>query len=162
MVFRQLVIAVAILFAIPSLASATPKHRPKDRPTAQAEIVCDRQGCRSNTEINSASGFRHAPAVSPSDPRPAAWCGWQMRRWLGVADRAFNLARKWASYGTRAPGPAEGVVVVWPHHVGLITGRADGQWIVKSGNDGHAIRERPRSLRGVIAFRNPPQRYAGL
>ena len=162
MAFRQLVIAVAILFAIPSLASATPKHRPKDRPTAQAGIVCDRQGCRSNTEVNSAAGFRHAPAVSHSDPRPAAWCGWQMRRWLGVADRAFNLARKWASYGTRAPGPAEGVVVVWPHHVGLITGRADGQWIVKSGNDGHAIRERPRSLRGVIAFRNPPQRYAGL
>ncbi len=28
-----------------------------------------------------------------------------------------------------------GVVVVWSHHVGIITGQApDGQWIVHSGN----------------------------
>lgn len=164
MVFRQAVIAAAILLALPSLASAAPKHRHHHRhiTAPQAEIVCDRQGCRSSNE--NAYGRRSVARYESNsrDPRPAAWCGWQMRHWLGVADRAFNLARKWASYGTRAPGPAEGVVVVWPHHVGIITGRADGEWIVKSGNDGHAVRERPRSLRGVIAFRNPPQRYAGL
>jgi hypothetical protein len=45
-------------------------------------------------------------------------------------------------------------MVVWSHHVGMITGRtSDGQWIVKSGNDGHGVRERPRSLAGAIAFR---------
>jgi hypothetical protein len=46
-------------------------------------------------------------------------------------------------------------VVVWPHHVGMITGRTpDGQWIVKSGNDGGGVaRERPRSVAGAIAFR---------
>ena len=55
-----------------------------------------------------------------------------------------------------------GVIVVWAHHVGLITGRTDGQWIVKSDNDGHAVRERPRSVAGAIAFRNPTQRFAGL
>jgi hypothetical protein len=43
---------------------------------------------------------------------------------------------------------------VWPHHVGIITGQSpDGQWIVHSGNDGGAVRTRPRSLAGVIAFR---------
>jgi hypothetical protein len=43
--------------------------------------------------------------------------------------------------------------VVWRHHVGIITGRSGGQWIVKSGNDGHTVRERPRSVSGAIAFR---------
>jgi hypothetical protein len=46
-------------------------------------------------------------------------------------------------------------MVVWSHHVGMITGRtANGQWIVKSGNDGHRVRERPRSIAGAIAFRS--------
>src|SRR5258705_5618957 len=46
------------------------------------------------------------------DVRPTAWCGWYMRQILGVADRGYNLARKWASWG-RAAAPAPGVVVVW-------------------------------------------------
>jgi hypothetical protein len=96
--------------------------------------------------------------VSPAyalDPRPARWCGWQMRQWFGVADRAYNLARQWAHYGRPAGGPAVGAIVVYPHHVGIITGRSENGWIVKSGNDGHAVRERARSLRGAIAFRWP-------
>jgi hypothetical protein len=44
---------------------------------------------------------------------------------------------------------------VWRHHVGKITGRTDSGWLVKSGNDGRAVRERERSLRGVIAYRWP-------
>jgi len=42
---------------------------------------------------------------------------------------------------------------VWPHHVGKIVGRENGQWIIESGNDGHALRSRPRSIVGAIAFR---------
>jgi uncharacterized protein (TIGR02594 family) len=93
--------------------------------------------------------------------RPRAWCGWWMRRHLGVANPAGNLARWWAHYGTAAHGPAVGTIVVWARgrrsgHVGIITGRtADGRWIVKSGNDGHRVRERPRSVAGAIAFRWP-------
>jgi len=93
--------------------------------------------------------------------RPRAWCGWWMRRHLGVANPAGNLARWWAGFGRPAHGPAVGAIVVWAHgrrsgHVGIITGRtADGQWIVKSGNDGHRVRERPRSVAGAIAFRWP-------
>jgi hypothetical protein len=88
------------------------------------------------------------------DRRPSAWCGWWMRRHLGVANVAGNLARWWASFGRPAGGPEIGALVVWRHHVGIITGRtSDGRWVVKSGNDGHAVRERPRSVAGAIAFR---------
>lgn len=88
--------------------------------------------------------------------RPSAWCGWQMRMELGVANPLFNLARAWAGFGRPASGPAPGVIVVWPHHVGRVVGRADGgRWLVHSGNDGHRVRTRPRSLAGAIAFRVP-------
>lgn len=50
----------------------------------------------------------------------------------------MNLARNWARWG-RPSGPRVGAVVVWPYHVGMITGQtADGRWIVRSGNDGCA------------------------
>jgi hypothetical protein len=62
----------------------------------------------------------------------------------------LNLARNWAHWG-RPSGPQVGAVVVWSHHVGMITGRsASGQWIVKSGNDGGRVRERPRSVAGAV------------
>ena len=73
-----------------------------------------------------------------------------------MSDPSYNLARNWVGYGRPAMGPHVGAIVVWPHHVGLITGRVDnGLWIVKSGNDGHAVRERARSVAGAIAFREP-------
>ncbi len=65
----------------------------------------------------------------------------------------YNLARSWAHYGVSAGGPSVGAIVVWRHHVGTIVGHENGQWIVRSGNDGHAVRTRPRSLAGAIAFR---------
>jgi hypothetical protein len=98
---------------------------------------------------------RYSTVSSPSDPRPHAWCGWWLRHELGVADRSYNLARNWTRFGSRASSAAVGVVVVWYHHVGIITGRTQTGWIIKSGNDGHAVRERERSLRGVIAYRWP-------
>lgn len=75
-----------------------------------------------------------------------------MRQVLGVSDAAYNLARNWAHWG-HATSPAVGVVVVWPHHVGRIVGGGPGHWIVESGNDGHAVRKRERSVNGAIAFR---------
>lgn len=94
-----------------------------------------------------------ATCAHAGDRRPGAWCGWWMRHHLGVADRRYNLARQWARYGVRAAGPGVGVIVVWAHHVGIITGGSPGRWIVKSGNDGGRVRERVRSLAGAIAFR---------
>ena len=81
--------------------------------------------------------------------RPRAWCGWWMRTQLGGGPQ-YNLAANWRRYG-RSSGPQVGAVVVWPHHVGIITGRsANGRWIVKSGNDGNAVRERPMSVAGAV------------
>ena len=87
--------------------------------------------------------------------RPRAWCGWFMRSQVGGdPGPSYNLARSWAHYGSNAGGPRVGAIVVWRHHVGKIVGQERGQWIVQSGNDGHAVRTRPRSLGGAIAFRN--------
>jgi hypothetical protein len=84
---------------------------------------------------------------------PAAWCGWEMRRLVGAdPGPSFNLARNWTRWGR--PGAAGiGAVVVWPHHVGKIVGKENGEWIIESGNDGHALRTRPRSIAGAIAIR---------
>lgn len=91
------------------------------------------------------SGRRYAAVGG----RPRAWCGWWMRTQLGGGPE-YNLAANWRHYG-RASGPQVGAVVVWPHHVGMITGRtANGQWIVKSGNDGNRVRERPMSVAGAV------------
>lgn len=77
-----------------------------------------------------------------------------MRQLYGVRDASYNLARNWAHLG-HPTSPHVGAVVVWAHHVGKITGQdARGNWIVLSGNDGHAVRERPRSLSRAIAFRD--------
>jgi len=90
------------------------------------------------------------PAHFSVGPRPARWCGWWMRTQKGGGPE-LNLARNWAHWGRPANGPRVGAVVVWTHHVGLITGRnASGQWIVKSGNDDGQVRERPRSVAGAV------------
>ena len=65
---------------------------------------------------------------------------------------AYNLARNWAHWGHAGPAGV-GAVVVWRHHVGKIVGRQGGMWVVESGNDGHRLRTRPRSITGVIAIR---------
>jgi hypothetical protein len=81
--------------------------------------------------------------------RPARWCGWWMRTQKGGGPE-MNLAWNWSHWG-QPTGPQVGAVVVWDHHVGLITGQAtNGQWIVRSGNDGGRVRERPRSVAGAV------------
>ncbi|MBY0560625.1 hypothetical protein [Hyphomicrobium sp.] len=105
-------------------------------------------GGRHYAQRRSYSGRKYASAGNVGG-RPRAWCGWWMRTQLGGGPE-FNLAANWKRYG-RASGPQIGAVVVWPHHVGMITGRAaNGQWIVKSGNDGNAVRERARSVAGAV------------
>jgi hypothetical protein len=86
-------------------------------------------------------------------PRPSAWCGWEMRHLVGGDPGAsYNLARNWAHWGHAGP-VGIGAVVVWPHHVGKIVGRDGDEWVIESGNDGHRLRTRPRSIAGAIAIR---------
>ncbi len=102
----------------------------------------------------------HRVAEYGADSRPAAWCGWYLRRILHVADRTFNRALAWLRWG-RPSGPRVGAVAVWSHgggrgHVALIRGAPDarGRWLIEDGNDGPA-RVHRRSLAGAIAFRTP-------
>jgi len=80
--------------------------------------------------------------------KPARWCGWWMRTQKGGGPE-LNLARNWTKWG-RPSGPRVGAVVVWSHHVGIITGRTASGWVVKSGNDGGRVRERVRSVKGAV------------
>jgi hypothetical protein len=100
----------------------------------------------------SRSGFGKGPG-SGLGGRPSAWCGWEMRQLVSSdPGQEFNLARNWVHWGQSGPAGV-GAVVVWPHHVGKIVGQQDGNWIIESGNDGHALRTRPRSIAGAIAIR---------
>jgi hypothetical protein len=136
--------------ALPALASAVAQDPPRG-PYAMSEETVERREPSRPEPVERRETYLQ-PRVSGG--RPAAWCGWYARGLVGQdPGPAYNLARNWARWG-RPANPGPGVMVVWPHHVGMITGRtADGEWIVKSGNDGHAVRERPRSLAGAIAFR---------
>ena len=94
-------------------------------------------------------GGRHSVPSHSAGGRPSRWCGWWMRTQKGGGPE-YNSAHNWTRWG-RPSGPQVGAVVVWPHHVGMITGRtAGGEWIVKSGNDGGQVRERPRSVAGAV------------
>jgi len=140
-----LALAITLPTALPAAAAA--------RPPAYARLECVGLYCRvvSVSPPRDVRAAERAVARRASAERPRAWCGWWLRRQVGRdPGPAFNRARTWAKGGHAArPGP--GVVVVWPHHVGLITGRAaGGRWMIRSGNDGHAVRERPRSLAGAI------------
>lgn len=165
---RRVVAASALLFAFATGAEARTQHH-HYRHYAHAHY---RQNAGSfgyagfGSGSNVASGLGYGSYASSGyerssygrarvGGRPAAWCGWYMRTQVGAdPGPEYNLARSWAHYGTNAGGPSVGTIVVWRHHVGKIVGQENGQWIVQSGNDGHAVRTRARSLAGAIAFRN--------
>jgi hypothetical protein len=121
-------------------------HRSAER---SSQRTAERSSYRAATTSSFFSGARTA-SVGGHDagPRPAKWCGWYMRTQLG-GGAEYNVAANWRNYG-RPASPQVGAVVVWPHHVGMITGRsANGQWIVKSGNYSGGVREVPMSVAGA-------------
>lgn len=85
---------------------------------------------------------------------PHAWCGCYLAAHLGIPNRSLWLARNWANIGSPVSGPQVGAIAVWPHHVGKITAVDGNRILLLSGNDGHAVRERWRPVRGIIAYRN--------
>ena len=101
-----------------------------------------------------AEGVSRVIGYRPRDCAGIPWCGCFLRHIVGRdPGPAYNLARNWAHWG-HPTFPHVGAIVVWPHHVGRIVAQSrNGEWIVLSGNDGHAVRARSRSLAGAIAFR---------
>ena len=141
---RRGIIALAIL-CLPTFAQANPHHHYKHHRQHRDAVP--------GAAAMLAPGLIHM--LHSMGPRPHAWCGYYMRELLGVPDTSYNLAQHWRNFGRPAMGPHVGAIVVWSHHVGIIVGGERGAWVVKSGNDGHAVRERVRSVAGAIAFRDP-------
>ena len=109
---------------------------------------------RSHSRYGAGSSYRSNVAAVRSRGLP--WCGAEMADELGIhgqQGRELWLARNWARIGT-ATSAHIGAVVVWPHHVGRIVGQENGQWVVRSGNDGGGVRSRARSLARAIAIRD--------
>jgi hypothetical protein len=148
LVSALLLFAGVIAFSPPDAHARPHKHHPSAHRTSHAHRMSHHAHRRAKHLARHARAHHGARAGG----RPNAWCGWWLGNHLGMANRNLWLARNWASVGHKAQ-PGVGVVVVWRHHVGIITGRAGSEWIVKSGNDGHTVRERPRSIAGAIAFR---------
>lgn len=109
------------------------------------------------------------PTTSVANDRPEPcpsrdWCGCWLATYLGISDhkqwRELWVARNWSTYGRPATGPAPGVIAVYGRgtggHVGIVTSvPRSGVVVLKSGNDNGAVRERERSIEGVIAWRIP-------
>lgn len=136
--------ALAVLLAIIAWSTAAEARHARGGYHGHSHHHRSYRSDRSDDFDFDVAGSRHSVGA-----RPSQWCGWWMRTQKGGGPE-YNLAWNWSKWG-RPSGPQVGAVVVWRHHVGEITGRAsDGRWIVKSGNDGHAVRERPRSVAGAV------------
>lgn len=160
-ILRLILVAIALVLWT-SAADARPHHKRHHRhhrthvvkpaPVTPWAAYWARQLRHNQTAFRPA---KHRRAwVGGRGRRPRAWCGWYMRGHVASdPGPAFNRAREWARWG-RPASPGPGVIVVWRHHVGKIVGKCDGKICpVHSGNDGHRVRTRMRSVAGAIAFR---------
>jgi hypothetical protein len=140
---------LAVAAACVSAAAATPAAA---SPTwdASGEIVWSSAGAEGSYRLGRGNTYRAPRAGNHAlGPRPRRWCGWWMRSQRGGGPE-LNLAWNWSRWG-RPTTPQVGAVVVWRHHVGEIVGQAsNGRWIVRSGNDGGAVRTRARSVAGAV------------
>jgi hypothetical protein len=91
---------------------------------------------------------------SAADAR-TGWCGQYARQNLVASDPGtqYNLACNWRNWG-RPTSAQVGAMVIWcsskHRHVGKIVGPCVGdKCLVKSGNDGGAVRTRMRSVAGA-------------
>jgi hypothetical protein len=118
--------------------------------TRQAKRYASRENTTRRSAARRSRGYESTASYSGgAGARPRAWCGWWMRTQRGGGPH-LNLAWNWSKWGSPS-GPQVGAVVVWRHHVGEIVGRApNGQWLVRSGNDGGAVRTRARSVAGAV------------
>lgn len=170
MMFRVLLVLLAVAFALPAMtndADARPRQKRQaatyetsvgeygqygyvQRPRGERrQAPARRAQYRSEERMSLGYSSYSSGARYGAGPRPSRWCGWWMRTQRGGGPE-FNVAWNWRNYGSPA-SPQVGAVVVWRHHVGQIVGQAsDGRWLIQSGNDGNAVRTRPRSISGAV------------
>ena len=97
------------------------------------------------------------------DPRPGAWCGWWLRRHLGVPKSAFpaysyNIARAWLHVRSPAPHGCTGCVAVFSRgsggHVGLVESwDGGGNPVILSGNFNGGVGTYAHSASRLIGLR---------
>lgn len=89
-----------------------------------------------------------------------AWCGWWMRKHVSETlgmnfGPDYNRAIAWARVGRPTSGPSPGVIAVKRHHVmQVVSVPSPGRIVAISGNDGHRVKVRERSTKGIIAWRS--------
>lgn len=87
--------------------------------------------------------------------RGRAWCGAFLDMVLRKTGHAGggNLARAYASYGTRVSGPQVGAIAVMNHHVGVVSGiDANGNPIIVSGNHNRTVAESVYPRGRIMAY----------
>jgi hypothetical protein len=113
--------AAALSFALILTASCaqarTHRHRVRQAHTAQAQMFQPWGWTQPRVNIGNITVTNERPADCYGIP----WCGCWLRHAVGVADKAYNRAISWLHYGS-ATSPHVGAIVVWAHHVALITG----------------------------------------
>jgi hypothetical protein len=141
-------IAVAAACVLPAAITPAAAHPTWD--DASGNLVWSGSAEPTSYRLGAGTTYRVPRAGDHAlGPRPRRWCGWWMRSQRGGGPE-LNVAWNWSRWG-RPTSPQVGAVVVWRHHVGEIVGQApNGMWIVRSGNDGGAVRTRARSVAGAV------------
>jgi uncharacterized protein (TIGR02594 family) len=169
MKYTLAVAALCAAIALPSAAQARHKHYQRAIPAPVQNCEMDNNGksfCVAGKVFNIAqTQVSHRATAEGPDPRPAAWCAWWLRRYLGIAKSAFprgayNLARSFASIGRPAQKGCTGCIAVFSRgrggHVGLVESwDANGNPVILSGNFNHGVGVGAHPAKRLIALRWP-------
>ena len=140
---------IRILFCVLALLISTgaQAHKSHHHPARSAHV-------EHNHRVAHHGHYRHF-ARGGHQGYGVPWCGIFMMQHTGIHGPGnLAMAREWAHVGQPASGPAPGVIGVMPHHVfQVVQVLASNVVLAISGNDGNAVRTRPRSTAGVIAWR---------
>jgi len=151
------VAGVAAYPAANTVAHSSARAEARSRGSARYSAVSDVGGTGIVAEA------RRYIGTNPTG-RSSLWCGHFMNLVLERSGRrgsGSNMARSFASYGTRVAGPQIGAIAVMSRgrgggHVGVVSGiDASGNPIVISGNHGRRVAETTYSRGRVYAYVMP-------
>lgn len=149
-------IMVRFVFCILALLISTgaQAHKSHHHPVRSAHAEHNQRSAHSGHYRHYASHNRHY-ARSGHQGYGVPWCGIFMMQRTGIHGPGnLAMAREWAHVGQPASGPSPGIIGVMSHHVFQVVQVLTGNTVLAiSGNDGGAVRTRPRSTAGVIAWR---------
>lgn len=127
-----MLLAITVLFLIPSIAQAKHHHRYHYR----HQII--RTDMLPAVAEGASYGDRTVIGGRPSGC-PHAYCGCGLARYLGLRDVRLNLASAWARLFPHT-SPAPGAVAVRSHHVMMLVSHAGGSnWVVRDYNGGRGL-----------------------